>query len=976
MTTTGSWIMTDAPLPLNALAAAARQHQQQHPLSAPHFAAPHPPPQRRQPQAPVDGGVEEDDGEIICICEMRHDDGFSVQCETCNNWQHMICYYPSESDRPGEHQKHYCFDCQPRWLDADQAKQRQEKQIRRQALDSRRPGPKGHRKKPKDSLAGLNGSLLQSRDRKSASPRDQPPPAKRPKTGHRPSTAANNPPANRKRNGTIGTARSPSPDPSRPIIPWYSDDFCHLYSQTSSHVETETNLMNNIAVTNSLSEWLKDPVVVEKDTNGLSQNDIFLRWDGPFEDMPGRPEVALHWEGDSRFSDQPNPPRWPCLTVEQDISKRTFIGELRGHIGYKEEYMNDADSRWSSLRHAEPFVFFHPQLPIYIDARQEGTIFRYVRRSCRPNAEIQTIITDGTNYHFCFMATKDLLPGEEITVAWQTDDTIKAMYAERGVVHGDVPADIKYAIAMWVSNVLANCGPCACGGDGCLMARFDRRGQAQPLEPTPAPIKPAPTTAPAAANPTATATAKPRRKKAAHILSPDDQNPNSTSNTNSRSGSEVRRLENEDDMTDVRSVSGSYRGSASRDITPNTHYSAVVPEMSEREKKKLMREEEMFRRQEEESGRKNRKRHSGATPLQAQSSTLSSKQSSEPSSSRRSTVSKRPSRPARSGKSSEDRTPRPVYVDSAIQCDMDNDDPPERSMPSPPKRKQYLSVTQRLLRRCASNNLKRKADSETPIGSPANDAHPDDTMDLDHQEQSPKSVAAASEVTPLSPVSIKHADENMAEASAPRPASLSPAFGPVDADMHDVDHHDHHRATPPPNHVAPSSSCNSASPSTSKSDILSHPPMDPPPPPWSHKDAPSIAEVHAASPESRKAHPDMHLTMPPPPNAATSPPLLTQSPAILTPGVSNIPLFSPSVTAAVNPSPARKKLSLSDYTKRNKVQQNRDISPAVSLTESMSAKDRDSILQGVAVTDSPASEMTADSNAPPMGSQESVVPPA
>ncbi|KAI4795235.1 hypothetical protein E4T45_12219 [Aureobasidium sp. EXF-8846] len=582
-------------------------------------------------------------------------------------------------------------------------------------------------------------------------------------------------------------------------------------------------------------------------------------------------------------------------------------------------------------------------------------MFRYVRRSCRPNTEIQTIITDGTNYHFCFMATKDLQSGEEITVAWQTDDTIKAMYAERGVVHGDVPADIKHAIAMWVSNVLANCGPCACNGDGCLMARFDRRGQPQPIEPPETAV--APLKVP-----------KVRRKKT-NNLSPADPNRNS----HSRSGSEVRKVEVEDDMTDTRSVSGSFRASASRDITPGTHYSAVIPEMSEREKKKLMREEEMFKRQEEESGRQKKKRHSGATPLLPQSSTLSSskQQSSEPSSSRRGTISKHPSKPSTSNQQSSEPS-RPVYVDSSIQCDMDNDDPPEPQMPTPPKKKQYLSVTQRLLRRCASNNLKRKAESETPDASPTNGIDPEESMDIGNDEQSPRSVGAPSEATPLSPVSIKHADVNMTEAEQARPAPLSPAFGAVDTDMRYMDDS---RATPPPNDQQPSSSYSSASPTTLKSGIPSHPPMDPPPPPWPQKEAPSIGEVHPASPEFKAAHAEMHLTMPPSLNSATSLPL-TQSPAIMTPGLSNIPLFSPSVSAAVNPSPARKKLSLSDYTKRNKVHQPRDISPAASLTDSISAKDKDSILNGVAVTDSPASEQAMDATAAPLGSQESVVPSA
>jgi hypothetical protein len=381
----------------------------------------------------------------------------------------------------------------------------------------------------------------------------------------------------------------------------------------------------------------------------------------------------------------------------------------------------------------------------------------------------------------------------------------------------------------------------------------------------------------------------------------------------------------------------------------------------------------MFRRQEEESGRQKKKRHSGATPLLPQSSTLSSskQQSSEPSSSRRGTITKRPSKPSTSDQQSSEFS-RPVYVDSSVQCDMDNDDPPEPQMPTPPKKKQYLSVTQRLLRRCASNNLKRKAESETPDGSPTNGVHPEESMDIGNDELSPRSVDARSEATPLSPVSIKHADVNTTEAAQAHPAPLSPAFGTVDADMQYMDDS---RATPPANDQAPSSSYSSASPTTLKSGIPSHPPMDPPPPPWPQKEAPSIGEVHPASPEFKPAHPEMHLTMPPSLDSATSLPL-TQSPAILTPGLSNIPLFSPSVSAAVNPSPARKKLSLSDYTKRNKVHQPRDISPAASLTDSISAKDKESMLNGVAVTDSPASEQAMDATAAPIGSQESVVPPA
>lgn len=97
--------------------------------------AAYPPAPWRQTQSPIDSEVREEDGEIVCICDMCHDDGLSVQCDTCGNWQHMICYYPIEADRPYGHQEHQCVDCQPRWLDTDRAKERQKNQLKQRALE-------------------------------------------------------------------------------------------------------------------------------------------------------------------------------------------------------------------------------------------------------------------------------------------------------------------------------------------------------------------------------------------------------------------------------------------------------------------------------------------------------------------------------------------------------------------------------------------------------------------------------------------------------------------------------------------------------------------------------------------------------------------------------------------------------------------------------------------------------------------------
>ncbi|KAH0150767.1 hypothetical protein KCU67_g10527, partial [Aureobasidium melanogenum] len=46
--------------------------------------------------------VKEDNGSIVCICGTRHEAGLKLQCNTCKSWQHGICYYATEADRPDE----------------------------------------------------------------------------------------------------------------------------------------------------------------------------------------------------------------------------------------------------------------------------------------------------------------------------------------------------------------------------------------------------------------------------------------------------------------------------------------------------------------------------------------------------------------------------------------------------------------------------------------------------------------------------------------------------------------------------------------------------------------------------------------------------------------------------------------------------------------------------------------------------------
>ncbi|KAK1812721.1 SET domain-containing protein 3 [Friedmanniomyces endolithicus] len=883
-------------------------------------------------RAPTAEPVQEDDGQISCFCGYPDDDGNTVACDLCNRWQHTICYYPEYEGRelPVD-LSHYCVDCRPQTINAYAANARQRSRRERQSVSQngpRRQVSKSHKKKIKEpgGVPYTNGWPLDKarHDRNSASPRDQPPPAKRPKTTHRTSDPATNviKGHSRKRTATNAHTRSMSRSPESPLG-LYSGEFLRCYSHdvwSMSHA----NVMDELRVTNALSEWLQAPDEAFFEATGTTKPEVLNRWDGELDDIPGKVPLEVQEHSDPSYKDEHGHyPAWKSITVRDALAPGAYIGELRGRIGFRDEYKADVANRWATLRHPEPFVFFHHRLPIYIDARHEGTNLRYVRRSCAPNARLQVLVTNGTDYHFCFMATTQIDPGMEVAVGWDTTDSI----LRQSTSISQVSQDDMVQLSTWVSTVLANCGPCACQlppGE-CRMSRFDKRRSGSEAEDE--------------EEAQSFKTSKAKKKKTGHQISPLD-----THALNSRSGSEARKVDPDEEPTDSRSVSGSVgRDYDSRDNTPNTHYSgngslSTMPEVSERERKKLAREEEIFRRQEEEqSGRQAKKKRLSAgsnattpgptsakqtgipnlTPKYSDAGTM--KQSGLPPAKLLAGKRGRPSTQKTPVKSSAPplQRPKPAYADASTQCDLDQEDADRRAAQrAAGPRKKYISLTQRLLQRCAANNA-RNGRGDVSMSSPAESVHPGAECSTHlSREHSP---------LPVSP----NGDTNAREASQALERSLKVPDGLRKLDQV--------LENPTPEHTGPLPRVRepdkSPNASFSKLPAWSHHSAEPTAPPRPSNPSPTtIEDAHPILPSAENHHKpaSMHLTMPPPqpnPSAAASQHTagaalgdsitnlgIAQSPASLT----ATPLFSPAVTAAVAPSPARKKMSLSDYTKRTK----------------------------------------------------------
>ncbi|KAH7379519.1 hypothetical protein BKA66DRAFT_571341 [Pyrenochaeta sp. MPI-SDFR-AT-0127] len=900
-----------------------KAHAEPQPASLALFTGP-PPPTSNGTPTPLDGPIEEEESSTIkCICGFSDDDGNTVLCEKCDTWQHIVCYYESAHNVPDVHE---CTDCQPRLVDSKSAADKQ--RLRREQLQTigeRKVRPKTAAKNPKkrtkDPLGSVqpngwpvNTDLQYNPDRKSGSPRDQPPPNKRPKTSHRTSgsmsvisQAPALVPGSRKRGASVvvnGHSPIKSPTNLDGPIEDYSLEFMNLY-QASDLPPPETNSYTRIDVANDIAMWLKDPEALAEASGGKKPQDLFSRIEKTIQDLDA-PDIVKQIEVDDGITAHGLHPQWHYITVATPVADGGYIGELKGLIGRKADYFLDSSNRWDLLRHPEPFVFFPPHLPIYIDTRREGNDLRYARRSCIPNMAMKILIESSNEYHFCFVATREIAPGEELTVGWDIDSEVQRQLAK--VVTNGAKEGFR-RIQPWVSCVLANFGGCACDtstGHECLLERARRNTIAEP----------------------ASSKTKGRKSKKSQL------SPLSTGHaTNSRAGSEtLNRDAVDDDQMDARSTSGSHK-SSSRDITPATHFSLDGDlKMSDREKRKIQQQERLFEQleiHEQHKGKKGKRNSAGSTLNTPSLSSSRRLGHPEPSPSARHR--EHSHGVARKTSGSSTRTigrsapkPKPVYKEASTQTD-DNDGSHPQNCVKSREMKPPMSFKRKLLQQAQEDKLQRerlrstsvKIESRSPAlkdvssnkPSPLPPSPPLEEPSAMDITTGPVDDARHKELTPAKePTPTPTLDVEMGDAEEAAVLKSEPKTEELPDDVPDA-------PDAPALEAAPEGSLNSDQPS-----------LQPSAPLWCST-TPAEPSSTTSSDDATKSV-DLHIEMPVKPDLtditndrAVTPgaisAVLSESTIAQSPGAVTIASpFSPAVNNAVKPTPARKKLSLSDYTNR------------------------------------------------------------
>ncbi|KFY90650.1 hypothetical protein V500_05055 [Pseudogymnoascus sp. VKM F-4518 (FW-2643)] len=567
---------------------------------------------RSAPGAATDS-VDEEPYTIKCICDYLDDDGNTIYCEKCDTWQHIECFYPGNVEEASRDDfSHFCAECNPRPLDRRKAHERQREQrqdkLRQDDVDkkTKRPPSKSHKKKPKPSDVVTNG--IHDHDphhgAKAGSPHDHTSHAKKPKSHHRSQqsiSAAKRSPSNHSRNPSHAHPLSPAttpPDlPQDFIIHTYSKQFQDLCENDPGPQDLQANSFANLAVTDSMSMWLRDPEKLKEDAGIENSQEVFrtIKAEVDFDNFP-RPKLQVNSKTISAKPDL----QLRYLTVSETLrQKETIIGELKGLVGFQSTLVQEEGETYTKLCHPPPFVFFHPHLPLYIDTRKEGTQCRYVRRSCRPNSILETYITNGSEYHFCFQTEQPLAANTQITLGWDFKFRNGKRFVHLLGLEDDNGTEPEITeqeydeLGDLITGVLSDYGGCACdAGNDCAFVRFHRNFRSKLQQVQTQTVKP-----------------KKQRKPKQHV------SPISTGHaTNSRDASEGRQ-EVYDAEDDSRSASGSIKP-RSRDMTPLTAGLDAngVELVSDRDKRKLADIEKTFEQMDKQPPRKKKRGSDGPIP--------------------------------------------------------------------------------------------------------------------------------------------------------------------------------------------------------------------------------------------------------------------------------------------------------------------------------------------------------------------------
>jgi hypothetical protein len=438
---------------------------------------------------------DEDSGIILCICGFEEDDGFTIQCERCNVWQHAQCVDISEDEVPDIY---YCDKCDQnphRVVDVKAAIERQQRiangqQHEQGETEQHLPPPTAPPTKPqrRKGSKGKNANNNTESDTSSTTT----------------TITTNNDATNNNENNV-----NDLPRPTLPPAPPRRGRGKRLTVQASkagddvaSESEHDQDISKYFTSASSYKSFfvkadickipraLKEKMEPYLATTALElcQHDeqcSFLTSQEFNHITPAKVTVKFAYEnqkqkfyGFSKFG----------LFAEAPIPRDRFLIEFVGDLMQLEDYKRNPINQYRYFGCAKAGVLFYEKLGLAVDGRLVGSEASFIRRSCRPNVKVSAVVVDDQVIRFAAFATEPIKSGSEITMGWDWDPRHPVT---KLLEHGpDALNKVERECLLRTSNMIRERGmDCACNSQqDCVVTQMRRAGMVANDRPGSSPI--------------------------------------------------------------------------------------------------------------------------------------------------------------------------------------------------------------------------------------------------------------------------------------------------------------------------------------------------------------------------------------------------------------------------------------------------------------------------------------------------------
>ncbi|KOX69072.1 Histone-lysine N-methyltransferase MLL5 [Melipona quadrifasciata] len=344
-----------------------------------------------------EGEGDDEDSVTRCICDFEHDDGYMICCDRCLVWQHVDCMGIDRSNIPDEY---LCEICRPRRVDRQRARALQMRK-REELLNSDTSSDTSSTSSA-DTDVGVN-TIPKKRNLQQQIPRRKSEPSQRRDSHPRQSSAV------RKKEAT---KRGPGKRKAK-----------RRMSLEDKEEETQDTWGSNVA---PLRQWIEryEEAVTNHYSPELRARISSIKVNGTHSDLR-QSNMNVIATGKCRLNVHNNNIRFLVATMY--LPPNTPVVELRGKYMLSTQHRPSYPQGRQHTQRPGPFVFFY-RLPrdgteVCVDTRTYGNDARFVRRSCKPNAEVKHCIEKGT-LHLYIVTTTAIEKNAEITIRHEQHDLL------------------------------------------------------------------------------------------------------------------------------------------------------------------------------------------------------------------------------------------------------------------------------------------------------------------------------------------------------------------------------------------------------------------------------------------------------------------------------------------------------------------------------------------------------------------------